>query len=293
MCAPRDGRAVAIAVALLGTISLAGCEPEPPRASAADYADLGLPVLCEPSADDGVRTAAGPLETAQGIRYMVRTPANYDPTRGHPLLVVYAPAGFRHRGSEHYTGLTTEATRRGFVVAYVDHRPLSFAWLEALGQVPALVSRHWCIDPGRITLAGHSDGGTTATAVAFLGKATPPPTAVVSSGAGIRGQDLDAYPCPSAPPSVLVVHSSEDRLFPLPEYGVGAAAWWAACLHCNPAPSDRGPDGCVEYGACEGSARVRYCEVRGDHARWPGVNTTVLDFLQQTPRARRSESPGR
>lgn len=268
-------------------MALAGCEPEPPRIFAADYANLDLPALCEPSPDDGTRAAAEPLETAQGIRYLVRAPANYDPTRGHPLLVVYAPAGFQHRGSEHYARLTPEATRRGFVVAYVDHRPLSFAWFEALGQVPALVSRHWCIDPERITLAGHSDGGTTATAVAFLGTSTPPPAAIVSSGAGIRKQDLDAYPCPATPPSVLVVHSAEDRLFPVPDYGVGAARWWAACLHCAPTPGERDTDGCVEYAGCADAARVRYCEVRGDHARWPGVNATMLDFLQAGRRAAR------
>lgn len=67
--------------------------------------------------------AAGSIDgkvSADGIRYMVRTPSNYDATFAHPLLMVYAPAGLSRWGTERFMGLTTAATGAGFVVVYAD-----------------------------------------------------------------------------------------------------------------------------------------------------------------------------
>ncbi len=57
------------------------------------------------------------------IRYLVKAPVNYDATRRHPLLVVFSPAGASAEDSERFTRLTPLATRKGFIVAYVAHRP--------------------------------------------------------------------------------------------------------------------------------------------------------------------------
>ena len=100
--------------------------------------------------------------------FNVRTPANSDPTIAHPLLVVYAAAGNNRYETEGLTGLTTETTARGFIVAYPDHPRLSLPVLEELATILALVARKWYIDEACIYLTGQSDGGMTADAIDFL-----------------------------------------------------------------------------------------------------------------------------
>jgi polyhydroxybutyrate depolymerase len=129
-------------------------------------------------------------------------------------------------------------------VAYADHRAMSPETIEKLAVIPGLIEKKWCIDKKRIFLTGHSDGGTTAMAIAFLNGTKHIPTAIAPSAAGIRGEDLKAYQCPNPLP-VMVMHSSQDRLFP--GYGKEAIQWWAACNGCDATPSVKDADGCVTY----------------------------------------------
>src|ERR1041384_1394763 len=78
---------------------------------------------CEPQARAGPAGVSKAEETPRHVRYLVKTPSNYDATRAHPLIVVYAPHGANRLLSERYVGLTREATRAGFVVAYADNHP--------------------------------------------------------------------------------------------------------------------------------------------------------------------------
>ena len=144
--------------------------------------------------------------------------------------------------------------------------------------VALLIAARWCVDPDRVFLAGHSDGGTSAAALAFLRKLQATPRAIVLSAAGVRKQDLEAYAC--APPlSVLVLHSRRDTLFPLPAYGLEAARWWAACNQCAAVPVAGGAAGCVEFPGCAPGTRTRYCEGDAPHQAWPGLNAEILGFL--------------
>jgi len=70
----------------------------------------------------------------------VRTAHNDGPTRALALLIVLAPAGHGRDRSEQFAGLTREATARGFIVAYADHRPLVRPTFDELGRIPVLVS---------------------------------------------------------------------------------------------------------------------------------------------------------
>ena len=258
---------------------VAGCSRTAPELGAADYTRLRLPAACAPNEKAGAACATDRLRTAQGIGYSVRTPSNYDHTRAHPLLLVYAPAG-RHRfASEAFYRLTGTATAAGFVVAYPDHLKLSLRAFDELGRIPALVAERWCVDHARIYLAVHSDGGTTAAALAFLAKSQPPARAIAISAAGIRAQDLQGYACPP-PLSVMVVHSRADTLFPPPGYGEHAARRWAACNRCEPVPDARGDDGCTEYRGCAPGTRTRYCEASNAHHEWPSVNTAIVRFFE-------------
>jgi polyhydroxybutyrate depolymerase len=259
----------AAALALLAT----ACSEEPAVLGDADYVKLGLPLAC--SAGLGSAGSTNALQTSAGLLFSVRTPRNYDPTRAHPLLVVLAPAGFNRFRSERYANLTTTATGAGFVVAYADHARLALGTFTQQGEIPAIVAARWCIDPARIAFAGHSDGGSSTAAVAFLGKSSPAPAAIVVSGAGIRKQDIAQHACPG-PLAVLVLHSRNDTRFPLPEFGAGPAQWWADCNGCaSSAPSGS----CVEFSGCRAGGRVRYCELASTHEEWPAAEHEILRFL--------------
>ena len=233
-------------------------------------------VLCAPGSRPGAAGASPEWQTADGIRFLVRTPTNYDATRSHPLLVVYAPHGVNRFFLERYVGLTHGATKEGFVVAYVDSRPLERRSIAALGKVGAAVASRWCIDTRRVFFTGHSDGGTVATVLAVLGGADPPPAAIAPSAAGIRGEDLAEYPCPAALP-VLVLHSREDGLFPA--WGRGTSAWWSACNGCA-AGADERADGCKTFTGCRDGTQTVYCEGDGRHVDWPDRNRMILEFFR-------------
>jgi polyhydroxybutyrate depolymerase len=232
---------------------------------------------CDPGTKPGTVGVSNDEKTSTGIRYMVKTPANYNASLAHPLLMVYAPARTNRYESEAFVHLTQEATAAGFIVAYADHRAMNPETIEKLADIPGLIEQKWCIDKKRIFLTGHSDGGTTAMAIAFLDGSKHIPTAIASSAAGIRGEDLKTYQCPNPLP-VMIMHSSQDNLFP--GYGKEAIQWWAACNGCDTAGLVKGADGCVTYKGCTNNVSTGYCEGTGTHSEWPGNNKTIIDFFR-------------
>ena len=274
---PRHARAL-VCAALLGLV--AGCTREPAVLGDANYAALALPADCAATTPSGRAGSTDDLQTSGGIGVSVRTPRNYDATRAHPLLVVLAPAGYDRHRSERYAGLTTSATSVGFVVAYADHIALTMAAFPQLGEIPKLVSARWCIDTARVSFAGHSDGGSSAGAMAFLNASSIRPAAVVVSGAGLRAEDLRVYSCPAGI-DAMIVHSRGDERFPLPAFGREPAQWWAACNQCAPTPPAADADGCMQFSRCAAGTRVRYCEVATPHEQWPGLEGAMLKFVTQ------------
>jgi polyhydroxybutyrate depolymerase len=243
------------------------------EAADARYAELPRAGHCAVSGTDG-RAGRHRLRSAQGVPYIVVTPRNYDATRAHPLLVVYAPATFTAGLSERFAGLTREATTRGFVLAYVSSVPrLRMETLRALAKIPAEVGAHWCIDPDRVYAGGHSDGGTVALALGALDEFRGSVDAIVASGAGWQGDDFIGLECPPPMP-VLILHGARDTHFP--GYGRDIAGWWSSCNGCSGAGS---PDtqGCMRYDGC--AAETRYCETPRRHWRWAADPSTVVDFL--------------
>lgn len=241
------------------------------------YAVTDSTLRCEPGAKPGDAGASNDEKTSAGIRYMVKTPGNYNSSIAHPLLMVYAPGGRNRYESEKYTYLTQEATMAGLIVAYADHRTMTPKVIEELAEIPGLIEKKWCIDKKRIFLTGHSDGGTTAMGIAFLNGTKHIPAAIAPSAVGIRGEDLQEYHCPNPLP-VMVMHSSQDTLFP--GYGKEAIQWWAACNGCDTASSVKDADGCVTYSGCKNNVATRYCEGTGTHPEWPGKNKAIIDFFR-------------
>jgi len=271
-------------LAVVGTMLLAiGCSREPAVLGDVNYGALGLPARCTASERAGAAGAIDDLQTGSGVGFSVRTPRNYDATRGHPLLVVLAPAKYDRHRSERFAGLTTSATAAGFVVAYADHVPLTMAAFPKLGEIPRLVSDSWCIDASRVSFAGHSDGGSSAAAMAFLNASSIPPASVMVSAAGLRVEDLRQYSCPAGV-DAMIVHSRGDERFPLPAFGREPSQWWAQCNRCQPAPGPADSDGCMDYSGCAAGTRVRYCEAATFHEQWPGLQNRMLKFAAEAKR---------
>jgi polyhydroxybutyrate depolymerase len=269
---PRLSRLAAFcAVTLLGACS------EPVQLGSAVYRHDAKTPRCEPGSRPEAAGITNHEETSKEVPFNVRTPANYDPTIAHPLLVAYAAAGNNRYETEGLTGLTTEATARGFIVTYPDHLRLSLPGLEELATIPALVARKWCIDEARIYLTGQSDGGMATVAIAFLAKTQGTADAIAPSAAGVNGKDLAEYSCPEPLP-VMVMHSRNDAVFP--GYGAEAARWWAACNRCDPTPGPKDAHGCVAYPNCANGVPTLYCEGSDAHEDWPPMNTAVLDFFE-------------
>ncbi len=239
------------------------------------YADNSQLKSCKANSLLGEKGATYGESTEEGIKYNVRTPLNYDQTIAHPLLVVYAPAKANRAKTEKLTELTYQATSKGFIVAYADHPDLSTSSTVELGNIPKLIAKKWCIDEERIYLTGHSDGGTVAMALAFMSGTRHIPKAILPSAAGINYADLTNRRCPEPIP-VMVMHSKNDHLFP--GYGAETSGWWAACNECSPIPKNL-ENGCVAYPDCKNNVKTWFCEGDKMHAKWPAINSVMLNFL--------------
>jgi len=230
---------------------------------------------CQPDQLKGDSGASYGESTENGIKYNVRTPLNYDPSIAHPLLLVFSPAGSNRAKTEKTTGLTLPATRAGFIVAYADHPELSPSTTVELGTIPHLMAKKWCIDEKQVYITGHSDGGTSAMALAFMTGTRHIPHAIAPSAAGITYEDLRDRKCPE-PLSVMIMHSSKDRLFP--GFGQQSAGWWASCNKCDPIPDKQG-DGCISYSGCANGVKTLYCEGDQPHSQWPLRDTQMIEFF--------------
>lgn len=278
----RPGWATAARAASLAVVlAVASCSgpSEPPEGT--QVASFSYPTADRRGSCDNKPGAAGAtngLSSRDGFAFNVRAPANLDPSYPHPLLIVYAPAGYTANESEVFTRLTTDATRSGFIVVYVGSRPLSLKAVMGLAQVPKEVAELWCVDRTRVFATGHSDGGTVSTALAVLKETKGTVSAIAPSAAGFSRKDLEGLQCPDPIP-VMVMHGKRDRHFP--GWGKEAAVWWAHCNACDlakpPAPQN---DGCVLFEGCAPGGRTVYCEGTGVHEDWPPLRNRIIQFLE-------------
>lgn len=216
--------------------------------------------------------------TAKGIRYNVRAPHNYDATRAHGLIVVYAPAGTSATQTERLMAFTRQATSAGFIVAYADHATLGPAAARELATIPREVGEKWCVDSSRIFLTGHSDGGSIAHIAAGILRGPVGVRGIAPSAAGIVANDLQAVGC-HQPLRALIMHSKNDDLFP--GFGAQAAKWWAQCNRCDVARTQKLPNGCIAYRDCAKGTPTWYCEGTGRHTTWPNQNATIIEFFSK------------
>ncbi|MBE9539298.1 MAG: hypothetical protein IMF06_09470 [Proteobacteria bacterium] len=263
------------------TLLCASCDSgDPLDLESAIYTYPESPVgalLCEAGTLSGAAGIIDDIEASNGLGYSLRTPRNYDAGKGHPLIVVFAPAGRNGLATERFVRLTRQATAEGFLIAYLDSEKLSPELIVQMAEIPAEIARHWCVDTERVYLTGHSDGGTISTAMAFLPESQGTAAAIAPSAAGMNKQVFAETDCPSAPLPTMVIHNKEDHLFP--GWGEQAAQWWAACNQCELESAIQNSYGCTEYDNCSKGVRTMYCEQPGGHSRWPALNAEILDFF--------------
>ena len=270
-------------ILLLYVVMLTGCALPESELSNTFYSGE-VTYTCAPGAKAGAAGKTDELLTERGIRYYVRTPLNYDNRSAHPLMMVFSPGDRGGLGTEWFTKLTTDSTREGFIVVYADNRPrklpalnrpLAKEWILELGTIPALVATQWCIDLDRVFLTGHSNGGTISIALALLEESPLRPAAIAPSAAGFRAEDLKPFGCP-APLPVLVMHSSNDKIFP--GYGAETIRWWKQCNRCPERVRSLG-ENCISYLECAQNVSTIYCEGEKKHSVWPERNNRVISFF--------------
>jgi polyhydroxybutyrate depolymerase len=218
------------------------------------------------------------VEGPDGLFIRVRVPVNYDARRAYPLLVVYPPAGFDRFAAERYYGVTEKATRRGWIVAFSDARPLSMHTTQLQARVADVVARSFCIAPDHIAYFGHSDGGALAEGIISLVPPLSRPRAIFASAAGITKSDLETYGC-IADVSVMIAHNHLDDRFP--GFGRDVASYWAACGGCRALDAAEVPtDTCQRFSGCAHDLKVMYCEVSTPHKSFPPIVPQALEFLE-------------
>ncbi|MBG0569033.1 alpha/beta hydrolase family esterase [Actinoplanes aureus] len=192
----QAARAMTVAVAVLVTLACGGSNPSAP-------VEIG------------------------GRAVNVHVPDSYDPARPAPLVLGLHGYTSSPRELEMYLRLTAESDRHGFIYAYpdgsTDHRGRRY-WNATdaccafsdpepddsryLSELISSIQNSYRIDPSRVYLIGHSNGGFMSFRMAC--DHADQITAIVSLNGATWN---DAARCrPSEPVSVLAIHSSNDEI---------------------------------------------------------------------------------
>lgn len=271
-------------------------------------------------------SATGPVDVAEdGRRAPVRLPSSYDPSKRYPLVIVLHGYGGTAPWTASYLGLDDAVERAPLVLALPtgspdgrgrpswNARPSCCRRDEAddAAYLVALTSRleaRYSIDPSRVYVVGHSNGGYMAHRLACV--AASHFAAVVSAG-GALFANLGAC-SPDAPVAVLEIHGSNDastrydggyldrESAPLPYLGAerGIAAW-AKMNRCKEAPDTARPPLDIAEGERVFETRVTAyspCAKGGAAELWtiegaghlpvlgPKVGAAILGFLERNAR---------
>jgi polyhydroxybutyrate depolymerase len=157
----------------------------------------------------------------------VRVPASYDPGKPAPLLIMLHGYGSSGRDSDIYFHLGAAAEERGFLYAYpdgtVDSTGARF-WNATdaccdfdrsgvaddayLDGVITAVQQKLAVDPKRVYLVGHSNGGFMSYRMACVH--ADQVAAIVSLAGATFATPADC--APSSPVGILQIHGTDDNV---------------------------------------------------------------------------------
>jgi polyhydroxybutyrate depolymerase len=272
--------------------------------------------------DAGAGDAAAPPGFATRP-YAVTVPSKYDPKVGTPLVLLLHGYSETAKWQDDYFHLSALAEERTFLVALPEGTVDPFGnrvWdatdaccnlagqpVDDSGYLEAVITdmkQRYNVDPKRVYVAGHSNGGFMAHRLACDHASEI--AAIVSLAGAVFA---DASKCnPAMPVAVLEVHGTSDELIkygggrfvPLvPEYPSATAtvATWAAKNGCDPALT---PDGTtldlvadlpgeetkVARHACAKGAAELWTMEGGTHVPTlqPTFAKAIYDFLERHPK---------
>ncbi len=216
----------------------------------------------------------------------VTVPAGYDAAIPTPLIVQLHGYGSSGAGQLRYMGIGELADEYGFITVAPDGtreeagRQAPF-WnassaccnfqgstvddVAYLKSVIDEIASRWNVDPDRIYMVGHSNGGFMSYRMAYEHPAT---IAAIASLAGATEGDGERPP-PDASVHVLQIHGTDDSVI---EYGGGGfgtdGASYPSALYSVRQWAD--------YNGCDATGRAR--EMRDLDASLPGHETGVMVF---------------
>jgi polyhydroxybutyrate depolymerase len=272
----------ALIVLALCAVSLAACGSDTPRTTAAPSPTANAGTAASRSAGEDEcpsRTARSSAEVAGApLQTLLRVP-HATRSRPAPLVIALHFATGSGAEMERATGLTDEAGRAGFDVAYPTATSNGF-WhpsdLPKLQQTLAAIEQAACIDRSRVYMLGMSNGGGMAALAACRMADTVAAVVLFAPAVG------SSEPCsPSRPISVLEVHGTADELVPYAD-GRTLIDAWARRDECDGTPATT-PTGeratTLRWRGCRDDAAVEH--VRLDHGRhielFPDLRAAGID----------------
>jgi poly(3-hydroxybutyrate) depolymerase len=180
-----------------------------------------------------------------------------------PLVVALHFATGSGAAMERNTGLTGEARRAGFDIAYPTASSSDRWWrprdIPLLRRTIAAIERTTCVARKRLYLVGWSNGGSGAVRTACELRDTV--AAVVLFAAAVNAERSCR---PAHTPSLLEIHGTADPLWPYPRARAFATAW-AKDNHCDsPTTSHLGKRGTLfRWTGCRDDAIFEHLRVTG------------------------------
>ncbi len=294
-----------------------------PEGSAAKRALLAAVLLCAAAAAGCSASLPADVVPATGtytenidIRYRgfrrsyrVHVPAGYDATAGLPLVVAIHGAFSGARELEQQSEFSEIADRESFVVAYpngIGIFGLFRHWnsghccararaanIDDIGFVAAVIAdveQKLRIDPARIYVVGHSNGGMLTHRIAAEGRIALAAAATIAATIGGTPSSREAewvIPAPARPVPILLMHGRADQRVPYdggrgpksrgPNSAIAVSRstdFWVTNNGCNPQPARTTEfDGQVTrdaWGGCTADAEVILYTLETWGHNWPG-----------------------
>lgn len=197
-----------------------------------------------------------------------------------PLLVDLHGGGGNAESYEYLTGWSAYADRKkNFIVAYPNAFPYGF-WLYGEGSSDVTFLRRvvdeiagtYCIDPKRVFVDGHSNGGLMADRLACDAAdkfAAFAPYAGASSQADLQPTGMGGC-SPSRPVPIAMFHGDSDSAAPI-QYQRANRDWWVDRDNCaTPASHSTDTYGTLDvYAPCDGGAEIWWRVMTNQNHGWP------------------------